>query len=167
MRSITGISLSVLISCAIQAGCYGNLSPTGATTTSAGARLLIHRAPQTGPGLIFSSSYGGNSVDNYLKGTGPNNPVAGSLAGNLSNPQGMGVDEAGDLYVTNSGDENVLVYAGGSTSATGTLNDPNRFPEDVAIAPDGTVYVGNVFGPMGPQATSWSTRPAIATPAAS
>jgi hypothetical protein len=43
----------------------------------------------------------------------------------------------------------VLVYAAGSTSPTATLDDPNKFPADVAIGSDGTVYVANGSGPIG------------------
>jgi hypothetical protein len=150
MRSLT-ITLCATTSLALLAGCYGNGSST-ATGSTAGAALpnLIRTAPgKQSAGLVFSSSYGGNSVDYYLKGTGPNNPVAGSLSGSFSNPQGMAVDRTGDLYVTNTGDDDVLVYPRGATSPNATLNDPNKFPEDVAIASDGTVYVANVFGPIG------------------
>jgi hypothetical protein len=43
----------------------------------------------------------------------------------------------------------VLVYAAGSTSPTAILDDPNKFPADVAIGSDGTVYVANGSGPLG------------------
>ncbi len=80
------------------------------TAASAGAALpsSIRPEPDAGSGLIYSASGGGNSVDYYRKGTGPNNPVAGSLSGDFSNPTGMGVDTAGDLYVANTNGENVL-----------------------------------------------------------
>jgi hypothetical protein len=114
--------------------------------------------------LIYSSSFGGNSVDYYLKGTGPNNPVAGSLSGRFNNPLGMGVDKNGNLYVANSGDENVLVYAAGSTSPTSTLNDPDKFPADVAIGSDGTAYVANGFGPIGASGNVVVYPPGATTP---
>jgi len=58
------------------------------------------------------------------------------------------VDTNDNLYVANAQDENVLVYANGSTSPTATLNDPNKFPCDVAVGADGTVYVANGSGTM-------------------
>jgi WD40 repeat protein len=145
----TFIRLGTLISVAALVGCSGNASPTATTATAANADRSTRAQPDKNTALIFSSSFGGNSVDYYLKGTGPNNPVAGSLSGSFNNPFGMGVDKRGDLYLANSSDDNVLVYAAGSTSPTNTLNDPNKFPADVAIASDGTVYVANGSGPIG------------------
>jgi hypothetical protein len=133
------------LSLALLAGCYASAS-SPVTTASAGA---VHPLRPKESRLIYSSSFGASSVDFYLKGTGPNNPVAGTLSGSFDNPLGMATDKNGDLYVANSGDENVLVYAAGSTSPTATLDDPSKFPADVAIGSDGTVYVANGFGPIG------------------
>ena len=151
MRLLNVFSVGVFLTVALLAGCSGSgVSPS---TTLAPAGTALHQP--LGPlrnkesRLIFNSSFGGNDVDYYLKGSGPNNPVAGSLSGDFNNPLGIGVDQQGDLYVANSGAENVLVYANGSTSPTNTLNDPDRFPADVAISSNGTVYVANGFGPMG------------------
>ena len=113
------------------------------------ASSVTRTAADKPAGLIYSSEFGGNTVGYYLKGTGPNNPLAGTLSGPFAAPQGMGVDQSGDLYVSNGNDEDVLVFAAGSTSPTGTLDDPNKFPDDVAIARDGTVYVANGSGPIG------------------
>jgi hypothetical protein len=151
VRLLNVFSVGVFLTVALLAGCSGSgVSPS---TTLAPAGTALHQP--LGPlrnkesRLIFNSSFGGNDVDYYLKGSGPNNPVAGSLSGDFNNPLGIGVDQQGDLYVANSGAENVLVYANGSTSPTNTLNDPDRFPADVAISSNGTVYVANGFGPMG------------------
>jgi len=140
---------AMILAVVLVAGCSG-----GATAYNSAASFETRalRAPQDdtrSAGLIYDSSFGGNDVDYYLKDTGPNNPVAGSLSGDFNNPLGIGVDSHGDLYVANSGAENVLVYAKGSTSPTNTLSDPDKFPDDVAIGSDGTVYVSNGFGPMG------------------
>lgn len=97
-------------------------------------------------GLIYSSSYGGNTVDYYFKGSGPNNPIAGALKGDFAAPQGIAVDQAGNVYVTNSNGQSVFVYAKGSKSPTLTLVDNNNFPVDVTVAPDGTVNVANGGG---------------------
>jgi NHL repeat len=134
----------VALLCVFVAGCDGSAaSPQRA--------MLPESVPAAGKEsqLIFSSSASNNTIDYYVKGTGPNNPVAGSLSGSFSNPEGIAVDAHGDLYVANNNAENVLVYTAGSTSPTGTLDDPGEFPVDVTVGPDGTVYVANLDGPIG------------------
>lgn len=145
MRLLHISSLSVVVLLGALAGCSSSTT-LGTPNAPAGAASAVRDA---GGGMIYASSYGGNTVDYYLKGTGPNNPVAGSLKGSLSNPWGMAVDKSGDLYVANAEDQNVLIYAKGSTSPTGTLDDPDKFPCDVALGSDGTVYVANGSGPIG------------------
>jgi WD40 repeat protein len=145
MRLLQISSLFIMGSLGVLAGCSSS-STLGTPNAPLAAAPAVAR--DTG-GLIYASSYGGNSVNFYDKGTGPNNPVAGSLSGSLSNPWGMAVDKSGDLYVANAEDENVLVYAKGSTSPTSTLADTSKFPCDVAIGSDGTVYVANGSGPIG------------------
>jgi hypothetical protein len=74
------------------------------------------------------------------------NTVAGTITG-PTNPQGIAVG-AGintDVYVANTGANNVLVYPMGSTMLKTTLVDTNEYPVDVAVAQNGTVYVANIF----------------------
>jgi hypothetical protein len=142
-------SIVALSSLTSFAGCSQPASPSYTPASGLNASSAIHTAARKAAGLIYSSAFGGNTVGYYLKRTGPNNPLAGTLSGPLAQPQGMGVDQSGDLYVSNGNDEDVLVFAAGSTSPTATLDDPNKFPDDVAIARDGTVYVANGSGPIG------------------
>jgi NHL repeat len=146
MRLLHISSLFVILSLGALSGCSSSSTLGTPNAPSAGAAAVTR---DTGRGLIYASSFGGDTVDYYDKGTGPNNPVAGSLSGSLSNPWGMAVDKSGDLYVANSEDQNVLVYAKGSTAPTSTLTDSDKFPCDVAIGSDGTVYVANGSGPIG------------------
>jgi hypothetical protein len=146
MRLLRTASLAFLIPFFALAGCSSPGAPLGAS----GVPSSVSAAParDAGHGTIYASSFGGNTVDYYLKSSGPSYPVAGSLSGSLDNPWGMAVDANDDVYVANSEDENVLVYAKGSTSPTSTLEDPNKFPCDVALGSDGTVYVANGSGTM-------------------
>jgi NHL repeat len=139
------------LSCTLVAGCYGNNAAAPTVQPPAGAAQPHRVNPALGKAsrLIFSSSSSNSTIEYYVKGTGPNNPVAGSLSGNFSNPEGIAIDARGNVYVANTGDKNVLVYAAGSSAPTGTLDDPGEFPADVTVGPDGTVYVANVFGPIG------------------
>jgi WD40 repeat protein len=135
---------------AVVAGCASPATPAVATSGAAVQSVVPDaRAAATGDGRIYSSSYGNSTVTYYDKGTGPNNPVAGSLSGTFEAPEGLAVDRAGNVYVANGDAQNVLVYASGASSPTLTLSSPNGFPTDVAVAPDGTVYVANVWGMAG------------------
>jgi NHL repeat len=130
--------------CTLVAGCYGSAS----SPHSAQLPASVVAAGKLSR-LIFSSSASNNTIDYYVKGTGPNNPVAGSLSGSFANPEGIAIDSHGNIYVANNNAKNVLVYAAGSSSPTGTLDDPNEFPVDVTVGRDGTVYVANLAGPIG------------------
>lgn len=141
-------TLGFALGCAALAACSGGSGSVSSPLRLPGAGVALFSG-DTQTRLIYSSSFGNNAVDYYLKGSGPNNPVAGSLSGSLSNPEGMAVDSHGNLYVANSNDRNVLVYSVGSSEPSRTLNDPNKFPADIAIGSDGTVYVANGSGPIG------------------
>jgi len=67
------------------------------------------------------------------------------LIGGLTNPSGLFVDASHNLWVTNTYANDVLVYPKGSTSPSTTLADPNEFPVDVSVCPNGTAYVANLF----------------------
>jgi hypothetical protein len=74
--------------------------------------------------------------------------LVGSLTDGLSSPQGATVDAKANLYVANTGGQNVLVYAPGSSSPTETLSDPAEDPGDVAVR-GSVVAVSNVSGYSG------------------
>lgn len=71
--------------------------------------------------------------------------VAGAITG-LSDPDGIGVDpNTGDVFITNAGASDILKFAPNSTTLLATFADPGQFPNDVAVAGNGDVYVSNVF----------------------
>jgi hypothetical protein len=143
-------NLPRLLGAGIAAALVGCSGPAGVTGLAPGSLSgAAARSGTASTGRIYSSSYSDNTVVYYDKGTGPNNPVAGSLAGTFEAPENMAVDAGGNLYVANGDAQNVLVYAPGATSPTRTLSAPDGFPDDVAIAPDGTVYAANVWGMAG------------------
>jgi hypothetical protein len=59
----------------------------------------------------------------------------------LDVPQGLAFDSAGDLFVADTGANEILEYASDLRTLKPILNDPNQFPAGVAIAP-GTELVG-------------------------
>ena len=139
-----------VVAAGVLGGCGGSTGslPAAGGNASVGLPATLQQAG-TAKGLIYSSSYGANTVDYYLKGTGPNNPIAGALKGDFAAPQGIAVNKPGNVYVTNSNGQSVFVYAKGSKSPTLTLVDNNYFPVNVTVAPDGTVYVANGGGDIG------------------
>jgi hypothetical protein len=163
---------------AVTAGCSQSLEPSAQPASSAlaptamlpkdrwpkGHPYVVHPEPNAKRGRIYSSSFGGDSVTYYLKGTGPNNPVAGTLSGTFENPQGMAIDPTGNLYVSNGNASEVLVYPPGASSPSTTLTDPVGFPVDVAIGSDGTVYVANVWASMGNPGSVAVYAPGATTP---
>jgi hypothetical protein len=144
------VSIAALGSGALAACSGGSNSLPAPGTTAALAESAAGQSAAKATGRIYSSSYGANTVDYYLKGTGPHNRIAGALKGDFSNPGGLAIDNAGNIYVPNGNGQNIFVYAKGSKSPTLTLQDPKYFPTDITVAPgDGTVYVANSGGFIG------------------
>jgi hypothetical protein len=68
----------------------------------------------------------------------------------ISEPLGLTTDPAGNLYVANAGDSNVLVYSQPYKSPGLVLNESGRYPTDVAVSKAGVVAVTNSSLPSGP-----------------
>lgn len=98
-------------------------------------------SPNTGGALVYACGYYANMCNWYHVG---HHHQAGVISG-LVNPQGVGVDSFGSVWVANTGASNVPWYAPGSTTPIATLDDSGWYPVDVAVANDGTVYVANIF----------------------
>lgn len=69
--------------------------------------------------------------------------------GGLKYPQNIFVDGSGDLWVANQGGHDVLMFPPDSDFATVVLADHKNLPADVTICPNGTIFVANVFSPVG------------------
>ena len=67
----------------------------------------------------------------------------------FSNPQGIATDHHGNLYVANTGGNNVLRYAMPYTGAPFVMQDPGEYPVDVAVDPKGNVAVTNLESTSG------------------
>jgi len=98
--------------------------------------------PTTGA-LVYTCDFTASVCEWFPVGS---NTVAGTITG-PTNPQGIAVGPGAntDVYVANTGANNVLVYPMASTTLKATLVDTNEFPVDVAVARNGTVYVANIF----------------------
>lgn len=97
--------------------------------------------PATGM-IIYMSDFVNNVINIYDSSL----TQCGQIAG-LSNPQGMGVHN-GNLYVANTGGENILAFHRGASTPYLTATDPSgQFPVDVKVAPDGIIIASNIFSP--------------------
>ena len=64
----------------------------------------------------------------------------------FSEPQGLTTDAKGNLYVANTGDSNILIYAPPYTKKPKTLTDAGQYPVDVAVLDNGaTIAVTNII----------------------
>jgi hypothetical protein len=107
--------------------------------------------------IEYISDYS-NNVVNIYKGKFAGQAPCGQIAG-LSHPQGMFVKGSShELFVANTGANNVLAFHRGATSPFKTFTDPGvQNPDDVTVARDGTVIAANIFQPMGHEQGSIST----------
>jgi hypothetical protein len=64
----------------------------------------------------------------------------------LQQPQGLFVDRHGNVWVANTGADNIELFAKGSVAPKATYDDWNGVPIDVAVCPNGTAYVSNLNG---------------------
>jgi hypothetical protein len=96
-----------------------------------------------GTKLVFVSDAPDGVVDIYPQ-SGKTQKMVGQITG-LKQPQGLTTDAQGNLYVANTNDSNVLVYAPPYTGSPAvTLNDSGEFPVDVAVSSAGVVAVTNI-----------------------
>lgn len=95
--------------------------------------------------LIYISDQQAGSVYVYLRRNGK---LVGTLTG-FSMPQGLCVDKAGNIFVTNANDSNILEYAHGGTVPIATLSDSTEsnvaVPVGCSVDPTtGNLAVANV-----------------------
>ena len=92
--------------------------------------------------LYISSSGNFDAVTVYSY---PKIELVGTLKG-FNEPQGECVDRAGDVFVTNTNDSDIVEYAHGGTSPTKTLSDSGYYPVGCAIDPTtGNLGVTNIY----------------------
>lgn len=98
-------------------------------------------------GHIFTASYGLGRISEFAPNGTPISPGGGYTDGNLSKPQGIAFDRAGNLWIPNFGNNTVTVYLGGdhtrSVNVAGTQASPITKPFGIAIDPQGRAWVTN------------------------
>jgi hypothetical protein len=63
----------------------------------------------------------------------------------FSQPQGLALDKTGNLYVADTNNSRIQVYASGFTTSPTTINDPGEAPVAIAIDNKGNLAVTNII----------------------
>ncbi len=124
-------------------GCGGSPLPGGLPTSAPQqARSLPNlRFSHLPANVAYASDYVNDLVLIYNQ-AGKHEPV-GQISEGLDYPEGLAVDNAGTLYVTNGSNSTVTVYPRGKMKPVRTLSGATA-PESIAVGTDGTVYVGTI-----------------------
>lgn len=126
MSRVTARLFAIALVAAL-AGCSKGASISPVPAAAAGSMT----AKASNGALLYVADLNKNAVYVY---TYPAGGLVGQLTG-LSRPHGECTDAAGDVYVTNGLDQDILEYAHGGTTPIATLADPTMFPSACAIDP--------------------------------
>ncbi|HLY03812.1 MAG TPA: hypothetical protein VKR56_15105 [Candidatus Cybelea sp.] len=141
--------LSLCAVAAILAGCgamrqNGGALPVVVQAAPGGQSWMNPRA--TSGDLLYVSDTESSDVYVYSY---PGDKLVGTLTG-FKDPGGLCVDKNGNVFVTNTGGDDVVEYAHGGTSPIATLGDPGYFPFGCSIDPTtGNLGVANNFPSSG------------------
>jgi hypothetical protein len=170
-----GYALSGSAVLALLAGCSGGGSSSSPTPLSAGSQpqsvtrsvsSFARQGPQTTsvlrPGVNrvvtpdlsdgFADPDAAKKAAVIVSDSGTNDVYVYTTAGKLTatitgfnEPQGMGGDAAGDVYVADTGNSNILVYPNTYKKVKATLTDPGQYPVGVDVSVAGVVGVTNII----------------------
>jgi hypothetical protein len=131
-----------LVASTLIVACAG--SPTSSSLPASYAVNASQIAPNTAKTpFVYVASQGGSSGAVYaFNPNGAAKPLETIVTG-ISEPMGIALDGSGALYVANSGNNTVTVYAPGTTSPSKTFTNGLSVPQGVAVGSDGTTYVAN------------------------
>jgi sugar lactone lactonase YvrE len=96
------------------------------------------------PGVVYVADQQCACVQIYkLRPRNNRQPVGELSGGAIAYPNNITTDRKGNLWIANWQGSNVLAYPPGATSPSITLNDSGYCAADVAVGPNGKVYVAN------------------------
>jgi DNA-binding beta-propeller fold protein YncE len=153
MRTFAGFAVIAAASLAIFVACSGYPPVAPNATANRGPAYRPADGSANAAGRIWASSFAndpsGDGFVSYYALHGKNQPPLGRLRGALDGPEGMATDAKGTLYLADTIDGNILVYAPGATTPSKTLRDVKGWvPGEVALGANGTLYATNIHGPL-------------------
>jgi hypothetical protein len=107
-------------------------SRTAATTTKGVATWMLSEAQSED--LLYVSSSLGTSNWVVLALTYPQGKLVGTLTG-FTQPKGICTDKKGNVFVANSGQQNIIEYAHAGTKPIATLGNTGGYPIGCAVDP--------------------------------
>jgi hypothetical protein len=139
-RSLSAASICALAACS---------SPTvnAAVSPVAMQPSSISRTPfgASPKAQLYVSDSGTNEVETFAWPKPKN--ATGTLSG-FSEPQGECADRSGDVFITNTGDSNILEY--NNREVTNTLSDKGQYPAGCSFnAVNGDLAVSNIISTTG------------------
>jgi hypothetical protein len=113
----------------------------GIAAASAGTPAHAHlvAAAKKPPAVLYADNFFGSDVAIFDESGRSQRPI--SQIGGIDPTLGLFVDSARNLYIAQS--SGVLEYALGGSSPIQTFGDPGHIAGDVALCPNGTLYVSN------------------------
>lgn len=119
--------------------CSGGLPAQPGIASRAGAPGGVAARPDRGRSWMASDARTQNLLyvsDGYLSDVYVYTYPAGKLEGTLTGfegPGGLCVDKAGNVFVTDFGDYDIIEYAHGGTKPIATISDTGYFPQGCAV----------------------------------
>ena len=133
---LLAVATLVLAACA-SPGSYSGVTPAGEQPASNSRTSFNDSAIAT----LYISDSGTNEVETFAW---PKPKTASALSGSFSEPQGECADTKGNVYITNTGDSNVLEYNDGKQ--TNTLLDKGQYPVGCSFDTlNGDLAVSNII----------------------
>jgi hypothetical protein len=135
-RSFLTASIFALVACSSPGGNAGVTPPP--MQPSSVSRIQFGTSPKA---LLYISDSGTNEVETFAW---PRPKTGPALGGSFSEPQGECADQSSDVFITNTGDSNVLEY--NDRKLTNTLLDKGQYPVGCSFnALDGDLAVSNII----------------------